>query len=91
MNYNRDYNDELYEQPIISEQTLGDDTLAGARGAGGITGAGVGALIGAVAGGLPTFGTAAVVGLALGGLIGGVSGVAIGILIAHAASKTTND
>ena len=56
-------------------------TIAGAVGAGGtagVAGAGIGATIGALAIGIPTFGVAAGVGLVLGGLIGGGVGVGVG-------------
>ena len=56
-------------------------TIAGAVGAGGaagVAGAGIGATIGALAIGIPTFGVAAGVGLVLGGVIGGGVGVGVG-------------
>ena len=59
----------------------------GASTAAGVTGAGIGATIGALAIGIPSFGVAAGAGLVLGGAIGGAIGVgsAVGVtaLIAH--------
>ena len=99
VNYHKEFEDELYKQPILlPKETWKDNFIrkfpifsaslgAGAGGAGGIAGAGIGALIGTFAIGLPTFGAAAGVGFVLGGAIGGASGAGIGILVAQAATR----
>lgn len=88
----KDYNSkELYEQPIVPPKTWKDElrvklpTIAavlGVGGAAGATGATIGAVIGALAIGIPSFGIAAGLGLVLGGAIGGGAGIGVGVIAA---------
>ena len=75
---------EIFDQPIVFEhdpnwlQKHFPKLIAGAGGAGSVTGASIGAAIGALAIGIPKFGVAAGVGLALGAAVGGGIGVGMG-------------
>ena len=89
---------EIFDQPIVVEREptwlkkhfpklLGIAGIAGAGGAAGATGAGIGATIGALAIGIPSFGVAAGVGLLLGAAVGGGIGIGVSAVTAVAIAK----
>lgn len=84
---------ELKTQPIVQNRSRIEwikrnyPTIAaglGTAGVAGTTGAGIGAVVGALAIGIPSFGVFASVGLIIGGAVGGGVGVGSGILVAKA-------